>query len=285
MLRSSRFLSVMVALVAVLVAATPPARLSPPSVSGLVELAGRDAFVLYTPGALDRASHVQDWLERLGDEYAAVSGDRVRLGAYLLNRREWRSSEVTAPYGFPRAAGEGRIVIPAFGDEGTVALWLRYQPDGLPILGGSPLRGTPEEAASLVVADQWALFETARGLIAHGAVRGGEPWIDDLLAHALVLQALEGRDREGVSALRRFWSQLGKAAGAPPFPDADDASRAFNRWIGYQSGIHAMARRMEEWEGRRTRLCSRLWRLGKKDDGVLTEERLRKRYGELLASP
>ncbi|MDX1630601.1 MAG: hypothetical protein R3234_01970 [Thermoanaerobaculia bacterium] len=257
----------------------------PPDVPGLVELAGREAFVLYTPGSLDRASRVQDWLETLGDEYAGVTGERVRLGAYLLDRREWESADLGAPYGFPRSAGRGRTVLPAFGDQGTVTLWRRYQPEGLPAPGGSPVRGTPEEAASLFTADLWGLFETARGLVLRGPVRGEDPWIDELMAHALAVQALERRNPRRAASFDRFWSHLGRAAMDSVSRGGTEASETFDRWVAHQSRLHELARSMADREGRRGGVFSRLWRLGRKSDGILTEDGLRRRYRDSVPLP
>jgi hypothetical protein len=254
----------------------------PLEVPGLVELAGREAWVRHTPGSLDRAARVQAWLVLLVSEYAKAERELVVLGAYVLDRREWREAGIETPYGLPRSLGGGRLALPAYGDDGTVAFWRRYQPRGLPRLGGVPIRGTETEAASLLLADHLGLLEMARHLTTAGSVRGAEPWIQDLLAHAFLLQTLETHDASRIRALDEFWRQIETALPDPGPRAGYDAGVTFDEWLAHQARIYGLARAMAERETRWMRLYERFQKLGRKGDGLLDEEILRRRYGEVL---
>ena len=277
-MRASAFGLILSALLAVPVTA----QTSVPDVMGLLELPGREAWVRYTPGALDRAAHVQEWLRLLALEGAKATGEPRRLGAFVLDRREWESTDLQAPYGAPRALGEGRVVLPAYGDDGTVAFWRRYQPRGLPGLGGMPLRGTEAEASSLFVSDHLALLETARQLVEYGDTRGETAWIQELLAHAFLLQALHPEVGGRVRWMDEFWEQITAAVGDPGTLSSYGSGLTFDEWLGHQAAIYRLARAMEAEESRFMGLYDRFRKLGRKGGGVLTQEGLKKRYGDLV---
>src|SRR5688572_26625519 len=126
---------------------------APASLGNLLNLRGARSQLRYTPGALDRAAHVQARLDTLAADFANWSGKRFALQGYVLGPEDWAAADMTAAYGLPERTGPGTVAVPAWGDERTVALWRDLLGGALPWGSGLPVRGTPEEAASLALSD------------------------------------------------------------------------------------------------------------------------------------
>ncbi len=157
----------------------------------LLTLEGPPATVRYSPGALDRADQVQRRLERLVAEAGHRKLRQPLLVVELLRAEEWRQAGLAEPYGLPAIGGTGSLALPAWGDPETVALWRRLLDGRLPSISGTPLRGSTEEAASLEGADLVGDVEASRIVLAKLGLAGSERWVDDLLACALAITALQ----------------------------------------------------------------------------------------------
>lgn len=193
----------------------------------LLDLPGDTAAVRYSPGSLDRAVQLQDSFEALVEDVRGWTRSKVGLVVLLLNREEWQAAGLTRPYGVPEGAGGRGLAVPAWGDDGTVGLWRGLLGSRLPTLPDQPLRGTPEQSASLAVADLVGDLEGARILLRAAGISGSEPWVDHVLAHAVLLSNVQNHHRERLADVRMVFAGLaatggGRAAyplavaGAPP---------------------------------------------------------------------
>ncbi len=176
--------------------------------------------VLYVPGTLDRAAHVELWLRSLAVGAAKRTRHPARIVGVVLGHDEWQQARLPCPYGVPCRAGVRVVALPAAGDAGTVVLWQGLI-GTLPQLGGTPLMGTVEEAASLAPADAYASLVASRDLVAAAGFLGDEPWIVDVLAHAVSLDAARqsrtGRDID----LDGFWEGVRRRYGPQGMEPAD----------------------------------------------------------------
>ena len=205
----------------------------------LLELNGRRSRAWYTTGALDRAAHAQTRFESVVVEVSDALGRPIVIELWLLGREEWAAAGLSRPYGMPQGYGAG-LALPAHGDEGTVALWRTVLGGQLPGPGGVPLRGSPDEVASLGLADLVGTFELCRRLVAQAGVVGDEPWLPELaaatLARGILLKLEPGRAAEidqVVDALTALGPERPPALG----PSQVDALGP-TAWLG-QIGRHA----------------------------------------------
>lgn len=256
----------------------PRSDLPPPprELSHLLLLPGEAAWVFYSPGALDRAAHVQDWLRTMAIDHAKWSGRTMPLSALVLTREEWVGAGMTRPYGLPVGLGEGQLALPAEGDSGTVAGWRALLGGELPSVGGVPLRGTAEEASSLLAADLLGRLEAARELLAAGELRPQEPWVGELAGAMVARWAFRG-EPQTLTQLERLCQALeATSAGAAGQPEAAvDLARRLGDHRAFPAA-HALA------AGER-RPMARLLDLQKRGGGVLQGGLLLGRYPQLSA--
>lgn len=259
----------------VLLAATAPAAGEEmPFLLDLPVTRERAASVRYTPGSLDRASHVQDRFSLLAADYARWGGDKMPLLVILLSREDWRALGVAMPYGFPVRLPNGAVMLAAWGDAGTVSLWRHLLADGLPEIEGTPLRGTAEEAASLLITDLLGQIEAARGLLGRGGFGSPQPRIADLMAHALALSAVINHDRERLALLDEVFRQL--AAAPSEIPGAEPR---LGGWLRYQADAYYAARTLATRRGAASGKL--VLKLARRNGGRLTADDLRRRFPEL----
>ncbi|HVS12441.1 MAG TPA: hypothetical protein VMV46_00840 [Thermoanaerobaculia bacterium] len=192
----------------------PPADEAPRLPERFLSLLGRSAAVRYTSGSLDRAHHVLARLDAVASRLNRWTDFPVSSAVYVLDREQWSAAELPGLYGIPLRLGPSAFAVPALGDSGTVGLWRRVlDVETLPLVPGIPLRGTPEEAATLALADVLLQIECGRTLIERGELRPARPWIAELAAHAASLGAIAAlepqRLDEVVATLVRVAQRLG----------------------------------------------------------------------------
>jgi hypothetical protein len=191
----------------------------------LLLLHGRFCEVFYTPGTLDRAAALQ---QRLDVFVEAVMGMVPKQAGVLIPRlraldpERWQAAGIERPWGLPAPVGELEFAVPATGDAATVALARRLTGGFLPALPGEPLIGTVEEAASLLVADAVLQVELAGAWARAAGIRGEQPWIDALVAHAVARLAWEQTDPDRMPAIADLFDRIAAHRGgaAPPSLDA-----------------------------------------------------------------
>ena len=212
----------------------------PQAVTAQLLLLSDDACeVLYVPGTLDRAAHVETWLRGLAFGAARRTRHPARLVGLVLGREEWKQAKLPCVYGVPCRAGTRVVALPAAGDAGTVALWEGLL-GSLPRLSGTPLLGTAEEAASLAPADAMAGLVAARDLVAAAGFAGDQPWVADLLAHAISLDAARQARSGRAEDLDGFWETVRRRYGAEGVEPADVLAAELNRQAKLYLAAHAL---------------------------------------------
>jgi hypothetical protein len=197
------------ALALLLLAGAAPSAARQVNLPTLLNLHGDFAPVRYSPGALDRAAHVQARLEALAMDFSRWGTQPYVLQGYVLAPEDWAAAGLRWPYGLPERSGARGLAVPAWGDEDSVALWRRLLGGPLPWTGDLPVRGTPEEAASLSLSDVVLQVESARLFVESEKLGGDAPWIADLAAHAVALQAFGSHEAGRLEEIAGVWAHLG----------------------------------------------------------------------------
>ena len=195
--------------------AAPPASQSSTQRTGelpfLLDLPGGLVSVRYTLGALDRAVHAQRRYEPLVKDFGDWSQNPIGIAIVLLSRDEWEAAGLRDTYGLPSRLGQRHLALPARGDPGTVELWRRLLGQPLPALQGTPIRGTAEEAASLLLSDLVGEIEAARLLLEAGGYSGEEPWVGLVMAHAVARSALLRNEPGRLTDAERLFALLARS--------------------------------------------------------------------------
>lgn len=205
----------------------------------LLLLADDACEVRYVPGTLDRAAHVETWLRGLALGSARRTRHPARLVGLVLGRDEWTQARLPCAYGMPCRAGVRVVALPAAGDAGTVELWQGLL-GGLPALAGMPLMGTPEEAASLAPADALAGLVAARDLVTAAGLTGDEPWVTDLLAHAITVDAARLERSGRAEDLDGFWHTVRVRYGPQGAPATEPMAAELARQARLYFAAHAL---------------------------------------------
>ena len=240
----------------------------------LLAVEGPPATVRYSPGSLDRADQVQRRLTRLVAETGHRNLRQPLIVVELLRAEEWRQSGLAEPYGLPAISGTGSLALPAWGEPETVALWRRLLDGWLPSSSGTPLRGSPEEAASLEGADLVGEVEASRIVLSKLGLTGSEPWVDDLLACALATSALRRIAPGRWAEVRQFHARL---AARPEAARDERLSRL--RFVAAAERIGAETGKLP---------AGPLLKMARKSKGPLAAERLLERHpwlAEWLLAP
>ena len=235
--------------------------------------------VRYTPGSLDRASHIQTRFSIVASDFAKWGKQKVPLLIYLLSREEWEGLGGGLPYGVPARLPSGEVMLSAWGDPGTVALWRRLGVP-LPELEGFPIRGTPEEVASMVLVDVFGQVEACRALLGRAGYRAAEPWIVDLMAHTLSLASSLRSEPGQMDPIGSLYDHLLERRARQSAPtDALGREGDLVVWLWEQAEVHRAARRLIERRGHQA--APALLKLARKKAGVLGSVDLGKRFPEI----
>jgi hypothetical protein len=111
-------------------------------------------------------------------------------------------------------------------------------------MGGSPLLGTAEEAASLAPADALAITMVAQRQVRAAGFAAEEPWLLELLAHLLFVDSTRKLER-GV-ALAAFWGGVRRRSGSANPPGGELATEMARqaRLFAAAEAIAGSSRRM-----------------------------------------
>jgi hypothetical protein len=226
----------------------------------LMELPGVRVHVRYSGGSLDRAANLQRRFEWMLEAVSRWSHTAVGLQLTVVDREGWAVIVgERVPYGVPALAADGTVVVPAHGGPDTVALWHDNLGLSLPRVQGKPLVGTPEDVASLAIADLMAELEVAHVMLAQAGIHGASPQIDALLTMTTAWDAWYRFESDRLPEIERILSQLASNphANAPPFA-----------WFAAAARTLPAARRIVEASGHRP--MRRLAKLAQHGDGSVS---------------
>lgn len=162
-------------------------------------------MVRYSPGALDRASHLQTRFALLAEDFGRWADRAMPLNAVLLSRTDWAAFKLQVPYGLPAKLATGEIALSAWADADTVGLWKNLVGSSLPELEGYPLYGTKEEAGSLLLTDLLAQSVAARVLLERAGYGAVDPHVLSLATHVLALGVSHRHERLSVPEIRKIY--------------------------------------------------------------------------------
>ncbi len=255
-----------------------PSRLYPePPSFLLLRLGGDRAHFRYSPGSLDRAANLQERMELVARLFEKWSDDRFDLAVFVLSRREWEEAGIDVRYGIPVRVGTRAIAAPARGDPRTVELWSQLLDGALPTVIGTPILGTPQEVASMMVADVLVQLLAGEILVDSLGLHGDEPWIRPVMAHLAAWAVVERAGTDRPQDVTAFYRQL--LAGHPPnvFSLRDyRADLALEDWLWFQGQFHFAARAIYDKEGKDA--VKKMRGLAKKGRGAIRTDRLRRKY-------
>lgn len=244
-----------------------------PAAGNLLPLPGDWATFRYSFGSLDRAANLQTRFEVALRLLERWTNRRVEVATYVLTRDEWEASGYSVEYGVPVRVGRNAIAVPALGDDGTVALWSRVLDGMLPQVQGLPIRGTPQHAATLVLADIVAQLLMAEIVIDEVGLAGDSLWLRGLMTHVASLDFARRKDAGRIRDLDNMYRVLHQQRRDLRYSSRDyDADLDLRDWLWFQGHFHAGANLILEREGKGA--LKRLRKLAKKDHGVLRGERV-----------
>lgn len=256
----------------------PTGAYPPPGAFHLLRLAGDAAEVRYTPGSLDRAANVQNRLEVTARTYRKWVKVNIDPMVYVLGREGWSDAGYPAAFGLPLRVGDGDLAVPALGDPQTVELWTHLLAGDLPVVEGFLFRGTPQEAATMVLAD--VLIQRAAGelLIDRLGVGYEDVWVRELAVH-IATQAAMNRIEPGripvLDALYHTMSAL-HARGTQSVRDFR-TDLALEDWLWFQAQFHRGARLVLD-DADAKNAVQALRGMAKKGGGQLTIEMLLRKW-------
>lgn len=249
-------------------------------------ISGQRAAVGFLPGGLDRADHVLRRLDNLTAFFRRWSPELpVPMSAYLVDRAHWKEIGLPGLYGLPLRTSPSSVFVPAGGDEELVRMWRSALGlDILPMVPGVPVVGTPEEAASLALADVLMQTEAARGYAVAARLQGRAGWVQEAAAHVAALVAFRQTEPQRTDELRDFFARLRSRMGGPKRYDAEHFSQALQRgqeeeikaWLWYQGVFFAAAEVIVKKDGKRA--IQRLLKLRAANGRSLSDAALLKRY-------
>ncbi|MGB3562852.1 MAG: hypothetical protein WBH85_11355 [Thermoanaerobaculia bacterium] len=253
----------------------------------LLQLRGQRVTVHYTAGALNRAALVQKRFEFMTDEFKSWGGQPSLTVVYLISRQEWEETDLAEPFGLPGNMGISQVALGSWGDDGSIDLWEGLTGRDIPPIQGTPMRGTPQEAASLWLGDLVAQVGVARGLLETSGFYGDEPWVDGLLAQLLALSTSQAHEKLQMPQIARFWLALSQQGGGPgkhPLSAQRQATTPAEK-LWFDAQFYEGARLLAEAEGKDA--PKKVLKPAKKGDGRISGRDLLARYpvlGDWLAT-
>ncbi len=258
-----------------------PTRIYPePAVYLLLRLPGDFATVRYTPGSLDRAANLQHRLELATRAFKRWVDTRLEIEVYVLSHEEWRQARYDVPYGVPVRVGRRGVAAPAEGDDGTVELWANLLQGMLPAVAGVPIRGTPQQTATMILADFLTQLQVSEILVDEIGIAGDQQWVRGLTTHVASVDLVRHYESMRLKDLGTMYQLASREAGSRAFRIRDyGPDLSLRDWLWFQAQFHVGAQTIIAKEGKGS--VKKLKKLRRKGDGVLSGDLLLKRYKTL----
>ncbi len=255
-----------------------PTRIYPePAVYLLLRLPGDQVTVRYTPGSLDRAANLQTRLQLASRAFKRWVGFELEVNLYVLNREEWRQTGYNVPYGVPVRVGRRGLAAPAEGDDETVLLWATMLAGNLPAISGTPIRGTPQQTATMILADLVTQLQMCEILADEIGIAGDQQWVRGLVTHVASVDLVRRLEPVRLADLDIMYDLLTRQQGTRAYRARDyTPDLTFRDWLWFQAQFHQGAQALIAKTGKGA--VKKMKQLGKKTDGVLSAEILLDRF-------
>jgi hypothetical protein len=179
----------------------------------LMELRTKKVMFRYTPGALDRATRLEDPMELMVGEVSSWTNQPAALLIVLLSREEWGQVGVGVTYGLVGHLGPHDVVLPAWGDDQTIALWRDLLGHELPSPQDMPYGGSSLAYASLNMTDNAMFPAAAKVLLRKAGFVGDRPWVEGVAAHVVSLSIMRSGAPTRMPEARFFWQTAAESGG------------------------------------------------------------------------
>ncbi len=251
-----------------------PTRIYPePAVYLLLRLPGDFATMRYTPGSLDRAANLQFRLEAAARAFKRWGGTRLEIEVYVLSREGWEQARYDVPYGVPVRVGRRGLAVPAEGDEGTVELWAELLQGMLPAVAGTPIRGTPQQTATMILADLITQLQISEILVDEIGIAGDEQWVRGLMTHLGSVDLVRRYEGARLKDLDTMYQLLTQNPGPRAYSARDyGPDLGLSDWLWFQAQFHLGAQAIINKTGKGA--VKKMKQLKKKSGGVLTGDKL-----------
>ena len=258
-----------------------PTRIYPkPAVYLLLRLPGDTVTVRYTPGSLDRAANLQRRLELAVRAFKRWVDLKLEVEVYLLSREEWRQARYDVPYGVPVRVDRRGLAAPAEGDDGTVGLWAEMLEGVLPAVAGAPIRGTPQQTATMILADFVTQLQLCEILADEIGIAGDQQWVRGLMSHLASVDLVRRFESVRLADLDAMYQLLSRDAGPRAFSTRDyGPDLELGEWLWFQAQFHRGAQVILAKAGKGS--VKKMKQLRKKTDGILHGDLLLRRYDQL----
>ncbi len=253
-----------------------------PAVYFLLKLPGDTVTVRYSPGSLDRSANLQTRLELASRAFKRWVDFKLQVTLYVLTREEWRQAGYDVPYGVPVRVGRRGLAAPAEGDAGTVALWAEMLKGVLPAVAGAPIRGTPQQAATMILADLMTQLLMCEILVDEVGIAGGRPWVRGLMTHLASVDLVRRYEEARLGDLDTMYQLLAQVHSPRAFSSRDyNPDLRLRDWMWFQAQFHTGAQAILAKTGKGA--LKKMKKLRKKTGGVLNDDLLLRRYDTLNA--
>jgi hypothetical protein len=204
----------------------------------------------------------------------------LEIEVYVLSREEWGQAGYDVPYGVPVRVGRRGLAAPAEGDDGTVELWSNLLHGMLPAVAGVPIRGTPQQTATMILADLLTQLQVSEILADQIGIAGDEHWVRGLATHVTSVALVRRYEAVRLKDLDTLYQLAAREAGPRAFRARDyGPDLGLKDWLWFQAQFHAGAQAIIGKEGKGS--VKTLKKLSRKGDGVLAGDLLIKRYKAL----
>ncbi len=258
-----------------------PSKIYPePAVYLLLRLPGDFTTVRYTPGSLDRAANLQSRLKVAARAFKRWVDVRLEVDVYVLSREEWEQARYDVPYGVPVRVGRRGLAAPAEGDEGTVRLWANLLQGMLPAVAGAPIRGTPQQTATMILSDLLTQLQMAEILVDEIGIAGDQQWVRGLSTHVASVDLVRRFEGPRLKDLDTMYQLITRKSGARAYSARDyNPDLNLEDWLWYQAQFHVGAQALIAKTGKGA--VKKLKKMRRKRDGVLEGDLLLKRFDGL----
>ncbi len=243
-------------------------------------LRGSVAIVRYVPGYLDRASHVLRRVDLVASDLTKRGRKPFPVIVLVVPRELWEGVSLGRPYGLPVTVSGMTIVVPAEGDQAVAEQWKQWLGSDLPKLRGRPLRGTPEGASALAIADLFLQREIAGLFAFRQGLVGADPWIQGVLSHLVALVIFDRYETSRMQEIELVYQRLESQIPLRLDLLGEEASaRPVESWLHSQAEYFATALSIYRAHG--SKALQRVLKEARKGDGNLDSRRLVRLIPEL----
>lgn len=243
----------------------------------LMRLPGEAVEVMYSPGALDRAAHVQKRITALANTLRKWTEYPVGMTVYVLNREDWEASRAGPYYGVPGRVTGDALAIAAEGDMELAGLWQHLLGHPAPQLPGKPLIGPPEAADALAVSDLLLQLEATAAMLRQPGWAANTPLTTRLAVHLTAWDVLALLEPERLPVVNQVFTDLGRW----PTKPLGSGELSIEEWLSLESHYFRGAEIIRE-EAAKTP-SKKVLKAAAKNNGVIDLEPATKRNKQIRA--